>query len=114
MKKNAAAILILFAVFGLLVALNFIFFVDTRSAGEAEWNAVRSSYRSTPYGALAYYTLLKERGYDVGRFEKSFTQLRDRDPGTLIIISPPESHAATEEELKSLQKWIAAGGYWIG
>jgi uncharacterized protein DUF4350 len=113
MKKNAIAILILFAVFGLLIALNFIFFVDTRSGGETEWNADRSSYRSTPYGTLAYYTLLKERGYDVGRFEKSFTQLKDREPGTLIVISPPESHLFSEEELKSLQKWIEAGGYLI-
>lgn len=113
MKRNARAILLVGGLFVVLVALNFLFFVDTRATEEDELTGDRSSYRSTPYGTLAFYTLLKERGYNVTRFEKPFTELKAHEPGTLIVIAPPEAHQPDEGEFIVLNKWVEAGGLLI-
>lgn len=113
MKRNANAILLIAGLFVLLVALNFVFFVDKSAAEEDELTGDRSSYRSTPYGTLAFYTLLEESRYDVTRFEKPFTELKDHEPGTLVLITPPDVHGPDEEEFNALTKWIEAGGLLI-
>jgi hypothetical protein len=113
MKRNASAILLIAALFVVIVALNFVFFVDNRATEEDEITGDRSSYRATPYGTMAFYTLLQESGYSVERFEKPFTELKDREPGTLIIIAPPEIHAPGEDEFEALNKWVEAGGLLI-
>ncbi|MFY9554326.1 MAG: DUF4350 domain-containing protein [Blastocatellia bacterium] len=113
MKRNARAILLVGGLFCVLVTLNFVFFVDTRATEEDELTADRSSYRSTPYGTLALYTLLEESGYPVARFEKPFTDLKDHEPGTLIVIAPPETHNPDEDELSALTRWVEAGGLLI-
>jgi len=113
MRRNAKAILLLGGLFAVVVALNFIFFIDRRGAEESEETADRSSYRSTPYGTLAFYTLLEESGYRVSRFEKPFTELKDNEPGTLIVIAPPDTHNPEPEELSAASKWVEAGGLLI-
>ena len=113
MKRNAKAILLVAGLFVVLVALNFLFFVDTRATEEDEQTGDRSSYRSTPYGTLALYTLLEESGYSVSRFEKPFTELKAQGPGTLIVIAPSEAHQPDEEEFIALNKWVDAGGLLI-
>jgi len=113
MKRNASAILLLVALFLVVVALNFAFFVDTRATEEDELTGDRSSYRATPYGTLAFYTLLEESGYPVGRFEKPFTELKDHQPETLIVIAPPDAHIPDEDELNALTKWVEDGGRLI-
>ena len=113
MKRNANAILLLAGLFVLLVALNFVFFVDKSAAEEDELTADRSSYSSTPYGTRAFYTLLEESRYDVTRFEKPYTELKDHEPGTLVLITPPDVHNPDEEEFNALDKWIEAGGLLI-
>ncbi|HEX8183198.1 MAG TPA: DUF4350 domain-containing protein [Blastocatellia bacterium] len=114
MKSNASAILLIVALFAVMVALNFIFFVDTRDAQESEESANRSSYRTTPYGTHAYFTLLEESNYPVTRLEQPFTEITERDRiGTLVLISLPESNNPNEEEFKSLIKWVESGGLLI-
>src|SRR6266850_3605523 len=113
MKRNANAILLIVALFLVVVALNFVFFVDSRGTDEDELTGDRSSYRSTPFGTRAFYTLLEENGYKVARFEKPFTELKDHDPETLIIISPPKPHNPDEAELNALTRWVEAGGLLI-
>lgn len=114
MKRNASAILLIGALFLVLVALNFVFFVDKRATGEEdELQADRSSYRSTPYGTLALYTLLEESHYTVTRFEKPFTELKDHEPGTLLVIAPPDNHSPDEKEFEAVTKWVEAGGLLI-
>jgi Domain of unknown function (DUF4350) len=114
MKRNAKAILLIAGLFLALVALNFVFFVDKRASGEEdELTADRSSYRSTPYGTRAFYTLLEESHYDVTRFEKPFTELKPREPGTLLVIAPPDQHNPDTEEFEALNKWVEAGGLLI-
>jgi hypothetical protein len=111
MKRNASAILLIAGLFLVVVALNFVFFIETRSTDETEQTGDRSSYRSTPFGTLAFYTLLEESGYRVARFEKPFTELKDREPETLIVIAPPETH--NPDEVEALSKWVETGGLLI-
>lgn len=113
MKLNASAILLIAALFLVIVALNFIFFVDNRATEEDEASGDRSSYRSTPYGTMAFYTLLQETGYPIEHFEKPFTELKDHEPGTLIVITPPETHNPGEDEFGALNRWVEAGGLLI-
>ena len=113
MRRNAKAILLVGGLFAVLVALNFVFFVDTRAGDEDEFTGNRSSYRSTPFGTLAFYTLLEESRYNVTRFEKPFTELKEREPGTLIVIAPPETHQPNDDEFIALNKWVEAGGLLI-
>jgi hypothetical protein len=113
MKRYTSAIVLILGLFLVLVALNFVFFVDTHGAEEDELTGDRSSYRSTPYGTLAFYTLLQESHYNVARFEKPFTKLKDHEPGTLIVIALPEAHNPDEEEFNALNKWVEAGGLLI-
>lgn len=110
MKNNARAILLVAGLFGVLIALNFLFFVDQTDEQENELSGSRSSYRASPYGTLAFYTLLKESGFGVSRFETPFTELRTHDPDTLVIIAPPAALSPSAEELVSLGKWVEAGG----
>jgi hypothetical protein len=110
MKRNSIAILLLLGVFLLIVGLNFVFMVDEQESQETEQNGSRSSYRSTPYGTMAYYTLLERSGYKVTRFEKPLTKLKERtDVNTLVIIAPPSEMNPGEEELKALNDWVAEG-----
>jgi hypothetical protein len=113
MKRNLNAILILIFLFLLVAGLNFVFFVEERSADENEDNGNRSSYRASPYGTKAYYSLLEETGHPVTRFEKSFTELKAGDPATLVVISPPPNYALTEQELASLATWVENGGLLV-
>ncbi|MFY9611517.1 MAG: DUF4350 domain-containing protein [Blastocatellia bacterium] len=110
MKNNARAILLVAGLFAVLIALNFLFFVDQTAEQENELSGNRSSYRASLYGTLAFYTLLKESGYSVSRFEKPFTELKPHDPDTLVLIAPPERLTPGEEELAILAKWVEAGG----
>jgi Domain of unknown function (DUF4350) len=113
MKRNANAILLLAGLFVVVVALNFVFFIDSRGTEENEQTGDRSSYRSTPYGTLAFYTLLEESGYRVARFEKPFTELKNNEPGTLIVIAPPGAHNPDQEEISAVSKWVEAGGLLV-
>src|SRR5438552_2490806 len=114
MKRNASAILLIAFLFLLLVGLNFIFFVDKRANGEQdELTGNRSSYLTTPYGTRAFYTLLEESHYKVARFEKPFTELKDHEPGTLLVIAPPDAHNPNKEEFEAVNKWVEAGGLLV-
>lgn len=110
MKRNAGAILLTVSIFFVLVALNFIFFVDTRSAQENEQEADRSSYRTSAYGTQAFYTLLEESGYEVTRLEKPYTEIKESDQiGTLVLIALPEANNPSPEEFERLSEWVESG-----
>jgi hypothetical protein len=110
MKRNASAILIILFFFLVIVGLNFVFMTGEDESKETEENGNRSSYRSSKFGTLAYYTLLEQSGYPVTRFEKPFTKLKDRtDIGTLVIISLPPLLNPSQEEFKALTEWVQAG-----
>ncbi|HKP11284.1 MAG TPA: DUF4350 domain-containing protein, partial [Blastocatellia bacterium] len=75
MKQSTSAVLLMLVIFLLIVALNFLFFVDTQAVEENERTGNRSSYRATPYGTQAFYTLLEESGYPVTRLERPYNEI---------------------------------------
>ncbi|HJQ27642.1 MAG TPA: DUF4350 domain-containing protein [Blastocatellia bacterium] len=110
MKRSTRAILLVLVIFVLLVALNFLFFVDTQQAQETEQTGNRSSYRTTPYGTRAFYTLLEETGYPVTRLEKPYNEITDRDDiGTLVLIALPDNSGPNKEEFDALAEWVGQG-----
>lgn len=114
MKRNGAAIILLAVLFLLIVGLNFVFMVDTEESKETEETANRSTYRTTPYGAMAFYELLEASGYTVTRFEQPFTKLKDRpDVTTLVVIAPPPFRNPSEEEFAALNDWVAEGNHLV-
>lgn len=114
MRRSSRAILLVFFLFAVLVALNFLFFVDSRGANENEQNGNRSSFLSSPYGTLAYYMLLQEEHLPVSRYTHSYKDLRaHKDIGTLVIIAPPLGNNPSKEELEQLDDWVENGGLAI-
>lgn len=110
MKRNLGALLLILFFFLLIVGVNFVFMNEEQENKENEQFGNRSSYRSTPYGTMAYYTLLEEGGYQVTRLEKPYTNLKDRsDIGTLVIISLPPLSNPNEEEFAALNEWVESG-----
>jgi hypothetical protein len=114
MKKSTKAILLVGGIFFLLVALNFFLSAGSRQSQENESNGDRSSFASTPFGTLAYYTLLEETGYPVTRLTRSYTSLKDSSEiGTLILISLPPTSNPDPEEFAEVERWVQAGGLLI-
>jgi hypothetical protein len=114
MRSKASAIFLVAGLFIIFIALNFLFLAGNEASREDEMNGSRSSYRSSPYGTRAFYTLLEESGYEVERFERPLTDLGDReDIGTLVIISPPALLNPAPEEFAALNEWVEEGGFLL-
>jgi len=114
MRKSTKAILLIGGIFLLLVGLNFFLSAGSRQSQENESNGDRSSFAATPYGTLAYYTLLEETGYPVTRLTRPYTTLKDSsDIGTLILISLPPTSNPDAEEFAEVEQWVQAGGLLI-
>lgn len=114
MSRSSSGILVVAAIFLALVALNFLFYIDSRDdEQETEINGSRSSYRATRYGTLAFYTLLDESGYPITRMERPFTELNEAEIGTLVVIAPPPQHSPTLEEFAGLIEWVNQGGLLV-
>jgi hypothetical protein len=114
MNSSVRAVLLMLVIFLMIVALNFLFFVDTQTAEENERTGNRSSYRTTPYGTQAYYTLLEESGYPVTRLERPYNEITDADDiGTLILIALPNAASPSQEEIDALNSWLERGKHLI-
>ncbi|PYP85118.1 MAG: hypothetical protein DMF61_17640 [Blastocatellia bacterium AA13] len=109
MKRNTATVLMIFGILLTLIALNLAFLVD-KDEDETEEKSKRSTYRSTPYGIKALYSLLEESRYPVQRLEHPFTDLPGlHNVGTLVMIDAEEEFNPAPAEFESLSKWIASG-----
>jgi hypothetical protein len=114
MTKGTKAILLVGALFVLLALLNFFFFTGSRESKENESNGNRSTFAATPFGTLAYYTLLQESGYPVTRLVQPYSTLQgSSDIGTLVIVSLPAASNPNAEEINALNRWIQGGGLLI-
>jgi hypothetical protein len=114
MKKSTKAILLVVGLFLLLVVLNFFFAAGSRQSQENETNGNRSTFAATPFGTLAYYSLLEESGYPVTRLVRSYNSLEGPgEIGTLIIISLPPASNPDSGEIDALNRWVQAGGLLI-
>lgn len=109
MRGNLPTIIFVVVVLALLVALNLVFMAEPREA-ENELSGDRSSYRASPYGTLAFYTLLSESGRRVERFERPYTSLADTTIATLLVIAPAADSQPSKEEIEALETWVGAGG----
>jgi hypothetical protein len=96
-------------VLAVLVALNLVFMSQPREV-ENEANGDRSSYRATPFGTLAFYTLLAEQGRSIERFEQPFTSLQTADVATLFVVVPSDEAQPTQQEIEAVESWVANGG----
>jgi hypothetical protein len=112
MSGRLLTFILVAVVLALLVGLNLLFISEPRAA-ENELMGDRSSYKSTPYGTLAYYTVLEETGRAVERFEQPYTSLEEAGFDTLLVIVPDAEHQPTEEEIEALDAWVVGGGHLI-
>ncbi len=109
MKQNTATALLVFGALLLLIVLNLTFLVD-KDDDESETKCKRSSYRATPYGTKALFTLLEESKYPVSRLERPFTDLPNlTEAGTIVLIDADPNFNPTPAEIDSLTKWIESG-----
>lgn len=109
MRRNALTFGLIGLVLVLLVGLNLVFIAEPRR-DETEQNGDRSSYKGTPYGTLAYYLLLEERGHTVVRFEQPYTALAESEVSTLMVVVPHGEHQPTPAEIAALDQWVTEGG----
>jgi hypothetical protein len=108
-RRNLLTIALVGLVLLLLVGLNLIFISEGREE-ETELTGDRSTYRATPFGTLAFYTLLAEQGRDVARFEQPFTSLSSSSVSTFFVVVPANEIQPTEAELDALEEWVGGGG----
>jgi hypothetical protein len=108
-RKNLLTFGLIAVVLALLVGLNLVFLSEPRR-DENESNGDRASYKGTPYGTLAFYTLLEESGRPVVRFEQPYTELAGSAVETLLVVVPHPNHQPSREEIDALDAWILEGG----
>ncbi len=90
----------------ILLALSVVF----APPGEQDSSGVPSSYSSGSGGARAAYLLLEQMNVPVERWEESPSALPLEESGAVLILADPNLYA-TEEERKSLTKFVNSGGH---
>ncbi|MBI3950441.1 MAG: DUF4350 domain-containing protein [Acidobacteria bacterium] len=112
MKRAVTNSLVFIAVMVAIIALNLVFYTESPTEEEYEWNGRRSTYSARLYGTRAFYILLRDLGYHVTQFEEPLDQLREHaDIKALFIIAPPLPFSV--EEFSGLEEWIHAGGHLV-
>lgn len=91
---------------GVLLPLVVLLAVLSNSRQES---FVPSTYSAQSHGAKAAYLLLKERGYDIERWEKSPADLPKNPEGAVLVLAVP-LQAPTLDEKNELQTFIGRGG----
>lgn len=74
-----------------------------------EESAIPSTYSAQSHGAKAAYLLLKERGYDVQRWENSPAEL-PHDPADTVLMLVAPIGAPTQDEKNQLMTFVGRGG----
>lgn len=115
MRQRLTIILTVVVIIGLLVLLNTITYVQDEPPRDSEFSPKRSTYHSGPTGTRAFHDLLSESGYKVIRWREATEKLAG-DSGSSIstfVVVGQLQVPFTEEEAKSLHKWIAFGGRFV-
>jgi Domain of unknown function (DUF4350) len=103
--KDRRMLLVLFA---LVIAL-FVLLAVFTPAEDANSNPVPSTYLSGAHGAKAAYTLLRQAGYSIGRWEQPLSQLAEQaGPGTVLILAEPASFS--REDRRAVAAILGKGG----
>lgn len=78
-------------------------------SSENEESFIPSTYSAQSHGAKAAYLLLKERGYDVQRWENSPAELPHEVADTVLVLAVPVG-APTQDEKNQLMTFVGRGG----
>lgn len=76
---------------------------------DREGSAIPSTYSTKPGGAMAAYLLLAKLGYPISRWEKSPSDLKEADAGSVLIIAEPIEMALPAERT-ALTDFVRRGG----
>ncbi len=109
MRRSVLTFVLVGIVLAILVGLNVVLMSEPRRT-QTEQSGDRSSYEASPFGTLAYYTLIEERGRHALRFQEPFSKLKDAHVATLFVIVPAANLQPSEEEITALEDWVAKGG----
>ncbi len=115
MKRYFGIIATIGIVLIVLFALSAAGTVTLDRPPEDEYLPNRSSYNTGATGTRAFYQLLEESGYQVGRWRESYKNLNldgsKAKGASLIIVGPYNSYDFTfTRERPELHNWVAAGG----
>lgn len=115
MKRYFGIITTVALVLVVLIALNAAGTITLDRPPEDEYFPIRSTYNAGPTGTRALYQLLEESGYKVARWRANYKDLilsgSEAQGASLVVIGPFLRDTELEEdELRALQKWLAAGG----
>jgi hypothetical protein len=92
----------------LVIAL-FVLLAIFTPAEDANSNPVPSTYLSGAHGAKAAYTLLRQSGYAIERWEQPLSQLAEQaGPGTVLILAEPASFS--REDRRAVAAILDKGG----
>jgi Domain of unknown function (DUF4350) len=100
-------------VVALLVALNAASYVRVEREPELEANPDRSTTNAGPTGTRAIYEYLEATGHKVARWRETTDALlaakAEAQPATFVVVGSVRRRF-TDEEKKSLMRWVARGG----
>ena len=115
MRQRLTIILTFVVIIGVLVLLNMLTYVKDEPPHDSEGNPNRSTYHSGPTGIRAFHDYLSESGYKVIRWRET-TEKLPGSSGSLIstfVVVGDTQVPFTEDEAKSLHKWIASGKRFV-
>ncbi|MBS1808263.1 MAG: DUF4350 domain-containing protein [Acidobacteria bacterium] len=115
MKRYFGLIATIAIVLAVLIGLNAAGTITLDRPPESESLPIRSTYNVGPTGTRAFYQLLEESGYEVGRWRESYQDLNlagsEAKGAALVVVGPFMWDIPIEkEEGQELQKWVAKGG----
>ena len=115
MRQRLTVILTFVVIIGVLVVLNSLTYMKDEQPHDMELAPNRSTYHSGPTGTRALHDYLSESGYKVIRWREAPEKLAGNS-GSLIatfVLVGNTQVPFTEEEAKSLHRWIAKGGRFV-
>lgn len=115
MRQRFTIILTFVVIIGALVLLNMLTYVKDEPPHDREIAPNRSTYHAGPTGIRAFHDYLSESGYKVIRWRET-TEKLPGDSGSLIstfVVVGDTQVPFTEDEAKSLHKWIASGKRFV-
>lgn len=95
---------------GLVGLVSYLAYQTKQVEREAELLALPSSYRWSPSGTAAFYTLLARLGYPVVRWHRSYRHLKGKQ-GLLIALEPGADprFSVSPLEREALEEWLREG-----
>ena len=112
MRQKFFILISVVTLIALLIGLNAASYVKKEKTPDSEANPNRSSYNTGGTGTRAFYDLLAETGRRVTRWQESTSALLvgDKNQPDVFVVIGETRREYTEAEIKSLLRWVSAGG----